>query len=438
MSTPFQAITTGDKTIAERVSAPIRAVKSDFQQRRKTAEAGYDALNIDYMGLPDNQVQMAQAWGDAVRENLIEGYRTNNQDLIRDAKQQGRNLTSYITAMQQDYAIGRNSMKRAEQKQFRDLSNSKEEIMMGFDNRYKAPIGFEVDERGYPKGISIDGQPVAIGQFVNSMKDNPFMVVDAVDFGAGFRAEKNAARHNNEIIAAGSLNGAKEQAVKYAEIDIENGLVSNEDLAVLYANRNKLISDVNNPSEKDVQLIQSIAQDPKKLEEAKSMYVNDYSNYLGDQYTTREKAKAKQERETQEKVAANGILAINPVVADLGEGIGKSAIYYTDVEGVSFDIKGNERVQAVGISEGGDINYVKVMVKVPSMMPPYYTYEDKVYAGEELTTEVSQLVRNRIEVKAPKQINGFNRFVDKAKKEIQTGTPNEQAAVEALSKPADS
>ncbi len=57
------------------------------------------------------------------------------------------------------------------------------------------------------------------------MRDNPFMVVDAVDFGGGFRAEKNAARHGNEIIAAGSLNGAREQAVKYAEIDIENGLV---------------------------------------------------------------------------------------------------------------------------------------------------------------------------------------------------------------------
>mgnify|MGYP007046345257 FL=1 len=71
-------------------------------------------------------------------------------------------------------------------------------------------------------------------------------------------------------------------------------------------------------------------------------------------------------------------------------------------------------------------------------MPPYYTYEDKVYVGEELTTEVSQLVRNRIEVKAPKQINGFNRFVDKAKKEIQNGTPNAKAAKDALSKPAES
>lgn len=438
MSTPFQAITTGDKTIAERVSAPLRAVKSDFQQRRKTAEAGYDALNIDYMGLPDNQVQMAQAWGDAVRENLIEGYRTNNQDLIRDAKQQGRNLTSYITAMQQDYAIGRNSMKRAEQKQFRDLSNSKEEIMMGFDNRYKAPIGFEVDERGYPKGISIDGQPVAIGQFVNSMKDNPFMVVDAVDFGSGYRVDANASRHVNDVLVLGSKDQVSSKAQDFAKTDIDNGLVSNEDLAVLYAVKNKLISDINNPSEVDVQRIQSIAQDADKLEQAKSLYIDDYTEYLQGQYTTREKAKAKQERETQEKVAANGILAIDPVVADLGEGIGKSAIYYTDVEGVSFDIKGNERVQAVGINQSGDINYVKVMVKVPSMMPPYYTYEDKVYVGEELTTEVSQLVRNRIEVKAPKQINGFNRFVDKAKKEIQTGTPNAQAAKDALSKPADS
>lgn len=438
MSTPFQAITTGDKSIAERASSSLRAVKSDFQKREQTANASYDALDVDYTGLPDNQMQLAQSWGDSVRDNLIEGYRTNNQDLIRQAKQQGRSLTSYITAMQQDYTIGRNSMRRAEEKQYQGLSNSKEEIQMGFNNRYKENIGFEVDERGYPTNISIGGEPVQIGQFVNGMRDNPFMVVDAVDFGGGFRAEKNAARHSNEIIAAGSLNGAKDQAVKYAEIDIENGLVSNEDLAVLYANRNKLISDVNNPSEKDVQLIQSIAQDPKKLEEAKSMYVNDYSNYLGDQYTTREKAKAKQERETQEKVASQGILALDPVVAQIeGEPV---AVYYTDVDGVSFDIKGNERVSSVGINESGDIKYVEVVVKIPGdlYLGKPATYETKKYSGEELTEEVSQLVKNRIELKAPKQINGWSRFTDKATKAIKDApvTPDVDSALDELSQPA--
>jgi len=439
MSTPFQAITTGDKSIAERASSSLRAVKSDFQQRRKTAESSYDALDVDYTGLPDNQVQMAQSWGDSVRENLIEGYRTNNQDLIREAKQQGRNLTSYITAMQQDYTIGRNSMRRAEEKQYQGLSNSKEEIDLGFKNRYKEPIGFETDERGYPTNISIGGQPVQIGEFVNSMRDNPFMVVDAVDFGGGFRAEKNAARHGNEIIAAGSLNGAREQAVKYAEIDIENGLVSNEDLAVLYVIKNKLISDVNNPSEKDVQLIQSITQDPKKLEEAKGMYINDYSDYLGDQYTTREKAKAKQERETQEKVASQGILALDPVVAQVeGE---KVAVYYTDVDGVSFDIKGNERVSSVGINDSGDIKYVEVVVKIPGDLyaGTPATYETKKYMGDELTDEISQLVKNRIELKAPKQINGWSRFTDKATKAIKNApmTPDVESALDELSTPAN-
>lgn len=267
------------------------------------------------------------------------------------------------------------------------------------------------------------------------MRDNPFMVVDAVDFGGGFRAEKNAARHSNEIIAAGSLNGAKEQAGKYAEIDIENGLVSNEDLAVLYANRNKLISDVNNPSEKDVQLIQSISQDPKKLEEAKAMYINDYSNYLGDQYTTREKARAKQERETQEKVASQGILALDPVVAQIeGEPV---AVYYTDVDGVSFDIKGNERVSSVGINESGDIKYVEVVVRIPDNYGGY-TYETKQYSNETLTEDISSLVKNRIEIKAPKQINGWSRFTDKATKAIKDApvTPDVDSALNELSQPA--
>lgn len=433
MSTPFQAITTGDKSISERVSAPLRAVKSDFQQRRKTAEATYDVLNIDYTGLPNNQVQMAQAWGDSVRENLIEGYRTNNQDMIRDAKQQGRALTSYITTMQQDYTIGRNSIKRAEEKQYQDLSNTKEEIQSEFKNRYEEEFTFNVDERGYPTNISIQGQEVGVNEFVNNMRDNPFMVVDAVDFGGGYLAANRAKDFRQDIIAEGSVGQASAKAEEFARKDLENNIVSNEDLAVLYAVKNKLISDINNPSEADVIKIQEIANDPKRLEDAKNLYVNDYREYLVNTYNTQEKARAKQERITQERVAAQGILALDPVVRSVGgEDV---AIYYTDVEGVSFDIKGNERVAAVGVDAEGGIKYVQVIVKNPDAFGGY-TYETKQYEGDTLTEEVQELVKNRIEIKAPKQINGWSRFTDKAKKAIKSA-PNQSQAIDILSQPAD-
>lgn len=432
MSTPFQAITTGDKSISERVSAPLRAVKSDFQQRRKTAEATYDVLNIDYTGLPNNQVQMAQAWGDSVRENLIEGYRTNNQDLIREAKDQGRRLTSYITAMQQDYTIGRNSIKRAEEKQYQDLSNTKEEIEAEYKNRYEQEFSFETDERGYPKSVVIDNNNIGVGEFTNAMRDNPFMVVDAVDFGGGYLASNRAKDFRQDIIVEGSVGQASAKAEEYARKDLENDMISNEDLAVLYAVKNKLISDINNPSEADVIKIQEIANDPKRLEDAKELYVNDYREYLVDAYNTQEKARAKQERIAQERVAAQGILALEPVVRSVGDE--NVAIYYTDVEGVSFDIKGNERVAAVGIDAEGGIKYVQVIVKTPDTYGGY-TYETKQYEGDTLTEEVQELVKNRIEIKAPKQINGWSRFTDKAKKAIKSA-PDETRAINTLSKPA--
>jgi hypothetical protein len=437
MSTPFQAITTGDKSISERVSAPLRAVKSDFQQRRKTAEATYDVLNIDYTGLPNNQVQMAQAWGDSVRENLIEGYRTNNQELIREAKDQGRRLTSYITAMQQDYTIGRNSIKRAEEKQYQGLSNSKEEIQSEFKNRYNQDIGFEVDERGYPKGIVIDGNPVGIGEFTNALRDNPFMVVDQVDFGSGYQAATTAQRHLGDVAVLGSVDQVRTKGAEYAKKDLENQMVSNEDLAVLYAVKNKLISDINNPSEADVIKIQEIANDPKRLEDAKNLYVNDYREYLVNTYNTQEKARAKQERITQERVAAQGILALDPVVENVG---GENlAVYYTNVDGVAFDIKGNERVTSVGIDESGNIKYVEVAVPNPEYIQGYSDeeprYITKEYANNELTEEIAQLVKNRIEIKAPKQIKGWSRFTDKAKKAIKSA-PNESQAIDILSQPA--
>tara|TARA_R110000796_G_scaffold1983_4_gene7975 strand:+ start:844 stop:2175 length:1332 start_codon:yes stop_codon:yes gene_type:complete len=439
MSTPFQAITTGGKSIAESVTAPLRAVKSDFAQKRKTAEATYDALDVDYTGLPNNQVQLAQAWGDAVRENLVEGYRTNNQDLIRQAKQQGRSLTSYITTMQQDYSIGRGSVRRAEEKQYQDLSNSREEITAGFKNRYEAPLGYNLDERGYPKNLSIDGTEVAIGEFVNNMKDNPFMVVDAVDFGGGFVAEKNAARHSSEIISEPSSSSAQSKGVEFANIDIENGKVSNDDLAVLYVVRNKLIEDVNNPTEAEVKLIQEISSDPKRLEEAKDMYIKDYSDFLVNAYETREQAVDKSDKESAEKQASQGILSIDPVVEQVeGQNL---AMYYMDVEGVSFKIRGNERVSAVGIDDNGNVEFVKVIVTVKDPISGVSTYNEVSYSGDTLTDETKQLVRNRIEIKAPKQINGYNRFVDKAQKVLRDvpepsteRTPEErqQAVIDAI------
>lgn len=438
MSTPFQAITTGDKSIAERVSAPLRAVKSDFQERRRTADATYDALNIDYTGLPNNQVQLAQAWGDAVRENLIEGYRTQNPDLVREAKEQGRQLTSYITAMQQDYAMGRNSVKRAEEKQYRDLSNTKEEIQSEFKNRYEVNLGFSVDERGYPTSIGVGNQQIGVGQFVNSMRENPFMVVDAVDFGGGYQASKLADRHLTDVVVLGSTGQVQSKAGEYARKDLENGMVSNEDLAVLYAVKNKLISDINSPSASDVVKIQEIANDPKRLEEAKELYINDYTEHLVNGYRTQERARTKQERVAQERVASQGILALEPTVRSVG---GENlAIYYTNVDGVAFDIKGNERVASVGIDANGDIKYVEVSVPdpddrgYPGMPRKYIT---KQYAGDELTEEISQLVKNRIEIKAPKQINGWSRFTNKAKEAISSA-PNETAVIDILSQPAAS
>ena len=446
MSTPFQAITTGDKSLSERASAPLRAVKSEFKQRREQAEGTYDAMNIDYMGLPENQVQLAQSWGDAVRENLVEGYRTNNQDMIRDAKNQGRQLQSYITTMQNDYAMGRNSMKRAEEKQFRDLSNTREEIEMGFKNRYQAPIGFEADERGYPTGIVIDGERVSVNTFANALKDNPFMVVDAVDFGGGFRAEKNASRHSAEVNALSTAADVRAKAGEFASKDIENDMVSNEDLAVLYAVRNKLIKDVNNPSEQDVLRIQEIANNPAKLEEARGQYVEEYQDYLVNSWTTNEKARRRQESLADERGAKKGMLSLSPVVTD-----GLST-YYTDVEGVDFNIKGNQTVTSVAFDQEGEIAKVTVRVKEKASSNDEMSvfdsssgirYRDVEYIvgdidslgenQEPLTQEIRQLVRNRMDAKVN---NGFSRMQQRAINEFGSG-PNEEAVIDIFSQPAE-
>lgn len=447
MSTPFQAITTGDKSISERMSAPVAAVAGEFRRRESEGTQSYDAMNIDFVGLPDNQVAMTQQWADAVREDLVEGYRTNNQQLIRQAKDQGRQLQGYIKTMEQDYQMGINSMTRAKQKNFQGLSNSKEEIEMGFKNRYQENFSFETDERGYPTNVVIGGQPVGVQDFTTNLRDNPFMVVDAVKFGDNYIASSVADRHKSDIIAEGSPASARAKAAEYANIDIDNGKVSKEDLALLYAVRNKLISDVNNPSAEDVALIQNISADDEKLESARDLYVSDYQDHLEDSWNVNKKSRDRAERIQQDKIASQGILALDPVVAELnGDKLG---VYYTDVEGVAFDIKGNERVSAVGMDETGNIKYVKVVVKERDPLMNTIKYVEKEYVpmegasplgeGQEpLTQDVQQLVKNRIEIKAPKQIRGWERFSGKVKDAMSSDNqPNVQGAADAFSQPAE-
>lgn len=431
MASPFQAITTGNKSISERVSAPLRAVKAERERRQEKAEGTYDALNIDYMGLPNNQIQFTQSWGDAVRENLVEGYRTNNQDMIREAKEQGKQLQGYITAIQQDYTIGRNSLKRAEAVQFRGLSNTKEEIELGFRNRYEEPFSFETNSKGYPTNLVIGGNPAGVNELVNNFRNNPFMVVEDVDFGSGYRAESIAERHASEVNVLSSSNAVRAKASEFAKDDLENDMVSNEDLAVLYAVRKKLISDINDPSESDVTRIQNIANDADKLEEAKNLYIQDYENFLVNGWETNEKARQRQQSIQEERAANKGILSLNPVISD-----GMST-YYMDVEGVDFNIKGNETVTSVAFDRNGNIS--KVTTRKSSTDPNSFNTSarilaDVTYTGSNLTQEIRQLVKNRIETKAP---NGFDRLKNKAIRQFGSG-PNEEGAIDAFNQPAES
>ena len=254
---------------------------------------------------------------------------------------------------------------------------------------------------------------------------------------AGKKSRRGKARHSSEIISEPSSSSAQSKGVEFANIDIENGKVSNDDLAVLYVVRNKLIEDVNNPTEAEVKLIQEISSDPKRLEEAKDMYIKDYSDFLVNAYETREQAVDKSDKESAEKQASQGILSIDPVVEQVG---GQNlAMYYMDVEGVSFKIRGNERVSAVGIDDNGNVEFVKVIVTVKDPISGVSTYNEVSYSGDTLSDETKQLVRNRIEIKAPKQINGYNRFVDKAQKVLRdapepkrTIEERNQAVVDAI------
>ena len=135
------------------------------------------------------------------------------------------------------------------------------------------------------------------------------------------------------------------------------------------------------------------------------------------------------------------MLSLSPIVTD-----GLST-YYTDVEGVDFNIKGNQTVTSVAFDQKGEIAKVTVRVKekASGFDPSGVTYRDVEYIpgttgvtglGENqeiLTQEIQQLVRNRMDAKVN---NGFSRMQQRAINEFGSG-PNEAGAVDAFSQPAE-
>mgnify|MGYP000967440105 CR=1 FL=1 len=268
MASPFQAITTGDKSLAQLASEPIKAVQAEGQKRRAAGEGAYESYGYTFGNLPANQVPVAQQWADAVRDNLIEGYRTNNQDMIRTAKQQGRDLQTYIRSMEEDYTIAKNSLVRAREKNFQGLSENRVEIETGFENRYEVPISLETDGNGYPLNAVISGMDgmenkMSLGELQRGLQESRFIVVDAVNLGTNFNPEKISSRWADEVATAGTRSEAQQRASQYAADDIKNQMVAPQDVAIAYLVNKKAIN-VTNPSSQDVALIDQVVNDPER------------------------------------------------------------------------------------------------------------------------------------------------------------------------------
>lgn len=373
MASPFQAITTGDKSLAQLASEPLKAVRAEGQARRAAGESAYESYGYTFGNLPANQVPVAQQWADAVRDNLIEGYRTNNQDMIRTAKQQGRDLQTYIKNMEEDYTIAKNSLVRAREKNFQGLSENRVQIETGFQNRYEVPISLETDGNGYPVNAVIAGMDgmenkMSLGELQRGLQESRFIVVDAVNLGTNFNPEKVSSRWADEIATASNASQAREKASQYAADDIKNQLVSPQDIAVAYLVEKKAIN-VANPTNEDVALINQVVNDPDRFAEAQQIWSANYENFLVGQWEANkaaeqrriqlsEQAAIRSESRQQRRAAEAGILSMTPVMQ------GGLKTFNLDTKGLRFEVGQGREVSEVGYDASG--NLAKVVVYVPT------------------------------------------------------------------------
>lgn len=369
MASPFQAITTGDKSLAQLASEPIKAVRLETQKRRAAGEGAYESYGYTFGNLPANQVPLAQKWADAVRENLVEGYRTNSPDMIRSAKQQGRDLQTYIKNMEEDYTIAKNSMVRAREKNFQGLSESRVEIETGFENRYEVPISLETDGNGYPTNAVIEGldgmqNKMSLGDLQRGLQESRFIVVDAVNLGTNYNPEKMSNRWDREVSTAPNEAEARSRASKYAQDDIKNQMVSPQDIAVAYLVNTKAIN-VSNPSAEDVSLIDQVINDPDRFNEAQQIWSSNYEeNLFGIWKSVREQDQRarslseqnaiKSEERQQRKAAKSGILSMTPFMS------GGLKTYNLDTKGLRFDVGQGREVSEVAYDENGTLQRVVI------------------------------------------------------------------------------
>jgi len=422
MASPFQAITTGDKSLAQLASEPIKAVQAEGQKRRAAGEGAYESYGYTFGNLPANQVPVAQQWADAVRDNLIEGYRTNNQDMIRTAKQQGRDLQTYIRSMEEDYTIAKNSLVRAREKNFQGLSENRVEIETGFENRYEVPISLETDGNGYPLNAVISGMDgmenkMSLGELQRGLQESRFIVVDAVNLGTNFNPEKISSRWADEVATAGTRSEAQQRASQYAADDIKNQMVAPQDVAIAYLVNKKAIN-VTNPSSQDVALIDQVVNDPERYAEAQQIWSQNYQNFLVGQWEASrdaeqrrvqlsEQASIRSEKRKQSESAEAGILSMTPFMQS---GL---KTYNLDTKGLRFDIGQGREVSEVSYDNKGKLS--KVVVLIPSRdVYGNVNYNPEIYSVEDgtLTEGIEQVVTvNLSNLSGGK--SGYNKLIQK-------------------------
>ena len=273
----YAPIQTG--SLSEIASAPFREREKNIATKiaytdKSVSESGIDELSG--AGLAPNMAQVVNPWINAIKNNMTEGYYTNDMSKVNEAKAQAKELQAFISSGKIATAAANNSYLLGEKNQWRGMSLDEQSGKDAYSATTIAPINIDFSPSGYPVLKSDDGQYKPMMEYSGLNPQNYFMVTEASDLGANWDPRIPLDKHKTYITGAQTQAQATEQLNSRFEDDYRLGSVNDDDIAIHYLVSSNQIDPENAGTDYALMKIQALRNDETLMAKALESYRNSY------------------------------------------------------------------------------------------------------------------------------------------------------------------
>lgn len=327
--TIYAPIKTGN--LSEIAAAPFRERERQVMTRIANADKATEQTGIydvSTAGLAPNMQAVARPWIDSIKKNMTEGFYSNDNQKVNEARRQAQELKTFIESGKLATKAAETSVLMGEQNLWRGLSVDEQTGKQLYSDFTQKPFNVQYDSNGYPLVVKDDGSVDSPLGVSNLNPQNYLVFTEAIDWGKNIDPKAYVSNYNDLIANARSEKEATEIITKQYNQDKKLGRVKPDDIGVSYL----LSRDYKNIRPEDIgqsRIIEEkdiVVGDEELFADADSYYLNNAIEAGLSAYRSAQAAAAKRDKPTEPKAPK---FEQRTTTIDLGNGNFSKANQYT-------------------------------------------------------------------------------------------------------------